>query len=149
VDRLFKVGTPMHLLEQLMGGVIGVERLVAYKLSLQNQDRPLTAEQVFSGSKTEVLKKWSNPLDIKSSLLSITCDNVFDTVVKSNTAGESFPKDFANNFMDFLEILPREVAYTLLKRLLKAELKNFKAFISDKAYEARLTAIAKAAKGIA
>ena len=80
VDRLFKVGTPTDLLEQLMIGIIGAERLVAYKLHLAKKDKVLTGRDVLDGSASanQFLTLWSNPIDIKASLLSGTCDNVFD-----------------------------------------------------------------------
>jgi hypothetical protein len=144
LNRLFEVGTPMELLEQLMLGIIGAERLVAYKLHLQTADKPLTGEQVFSGAHKELVVKWSNPIDIKSSLLSITCDNVFGVFEK---AGD-LSSEYLDNFMEFLQVIPREVSYPLLKKLLKSENKAFRTFIADKRYEDKVVAIAKDAKGI-
>jgi MoxR-like ATPase len=149
LNRLFEVGTPTELLEQLMLGIIGAERLVAYKLHLQKTDKPLTGDQVLSGAHKELVAKWSNPIDIKSSLLSITCDNIFDMFEKSAKAGNiTFSDQDLNNFMDFLQVVPREVSYPLLKKLLQADNKLFKAFITDARYEDKIVVIAKDAKGI-
>jgi hypothetical protein len=148
-SRLFKVGTPSVLLDQLLAGIIGTERLVSYKLHLQKADQPLTGEQVFSGARMADLKAWSNPVAVKSSLLSVTCDNVFDMMEAiAKNKGVADDSDMLDNFIVFLEVLPKEVAYPLLKKLMKAENKIFKAFITDVRYEKRVVAIAKDAKGI-
>jgi hypothetical protein len=145
VDRLFKANTPMNLLEQLMGGVIGMERLVAYKAHLKKSDKPFTAEEVLLGKNLEKIKFWSNPVDVKSSLLSITCDNVFDAFVTI----QNFSEQHLDNFTDFLEAVPKEVAYTLLSKLLNKDLKVFKDYTRNNRYEARIVKIVKEAKGIA
>lgn len=149
VNCLFTVNTPNHLLEQLMVGIIGAERLVTYKLHLQKTDRPLSGEQVLSGDKFSTLKEWSNPKDIKSSLLSITAGNVFTVVQERDKkdGGGALAAKEQKAFMEFLEVVPKEVSYPLLKKLLSAENKIFKAFCTDKKYESRIIVIAKEAQG--
>lgn len=144
LDRLFKVGTPIELLEQLANGIIGIERLVAYKLHLTKVDKPLSGEQVLNGEGFEHITTWSNPSDIKASLLGGTCDNVFEwlqtPVVQQYNLGLTF--------LRFLEIIPRDMSYPLMKRLLKADNKAFRTFMVDPAFEPTLVAITKEAKGI-
>lgn len=142
VDRLFKVKTPTELLEQLMIGIIGAERLIAYKLHLTKTDKALTGEEVLSGKNTKLLKKWSNPMDIKSSLLSTTCDNVFDHIK------DKVDIVLDKTFLEFLEILPKDLSYALLKRLLKEDLQVFSNFIKEPAYEKKLVVLCKEAKGL-
>jgi hypothetical protein len=148
VSKLFKVGTPPELLEQLMMGIIGPERVVAYKLHLTKTDKPLTGENILRGEHADMVAKWSNPVNIQSSLLALTCDNVFDLMEKMKGTQDTFNAREADHFMTFLEVLPREVAYPLLKKLMKSENKIFKTFIVDKKYEDRVVAIAKDAKGV-
>jgi MoxR-like ATPase len=148
VNRLFKVGTPPDLLDQLMVGIIGAERLVTYKLHLQKTDKPLSGGEVLSGAHKDKVSKWSNPIDIKSSLLSITCDNLFDMIQERAKTEDVLPDALSDNLMEFLEMLPREVSYPMLKKLLKHETKIFRAFITDKRYEGRIVIIAKDAKGL-
>ena len=148
VNRLFKVGTPMGLLEQLMIGIIGAERVVTYNLHLQKTDRPLTGEQVLDGAQKALVLKWSNPIDVKSSLLTLTCDNVFDKLAALEKTAVLPEGAQFDNLMEFLEVLPREVSYPLLKKLNKAENKIFKAFIADEKYERRVIKVAKDAKGL-
>lgn len=145
VNRLFNIGTPKDILEQLMMGIIGTERLVAYKLHLTKTDKPLTAEQVFDGSQLDLVRKWSNPIDIKASLLSITCENVLEgyKVLTKSTAAQD------KNFMEFLEALPLEYSYPLLKRFTGFESKVFKALSTQPEYKVRIIAIIKDARGAA
>ena len=148
INRLFKVETPSDLLEQLMMGIIGAERVVTYKLHLQKTDSPLTGEQVFTGQHKGLLTKWSQLNDVKSSLLSITCDNVFDILQHNAKNGVLLTDSNYLNFMEFLEVVPREVSYPLLRRLMKEDNKIFRAFCRDKRYEERLVKVAEEAKGL-
>lgn len=149
VSKLFKVGTPRDILEQLMIGIIGAERVVTYNLHLQRTDSPCTGEQVLSGSHKALISQWSKLSDVKSSLLSITCDNLFDTFENgSKNPDFTLTQNQSDNFMEFLEILPKEVAYSLLKRLMKSSNRLFSVFTKDTRYEARVVQVAKDAKGI-
>lgn len=145
LNRLFKVGTPMDLLEKMAYGIIGIERTVAYKLHLQKTDIPVSAEGVLSGTGLDLVTKWSNPEDTKASLLSATCDNVFDAMKEPLFAMSTANSE---NLLKFLEVIPKDLAYPLMKKLLKADLEAFKTFIQNPAYEARLTVVAKEAKGL-
>lgn len=147
INRLMQVGTPDNLCEQLMFGIIGVERTVAYKLHLQNKEKTLTGEEVFNGSRVSLVEQWSNPLDIKASMLSGTCDNVFATIMDKAKTTEMFTESEGDNFMKFLEVLPRDISYPLLKKLMKEETKIFKNFLRNIKYEDRLITIANDAKG--
>lgn len=141
LNRLFRVNTPKDLLEKLAAGIIGIERVVAYEAHLKSQDMPLTALEVFNGAKLDVVKKWSDPKDIKASLLSKTCDNVYETF-------GTITNSCLENLMVFLETIPKDLSYPLLKKLLNDRKPIFLDFIKSDLYKERLTAIAKEAKGI-
>lgn len=145
LNRLFKVGTPMELLEKLAQGIIGIERLVAYKLHLTRTDAPLTGEDVLVGKGMDLVTKWSQPTDVKSSLLSKTCDSVHD-IFKNKVV--YLTETEAMNFLVFLETIPRDVSYPLLKRLLTMAQPAFLSFIRDDKYKDRLSVVAKEAKGL-
>jgi len=144
INRLFSVNTPMNLLEQLMAGIIGVERLVAYNLHLTRSDKPLSWEQVVNGNKLGVIREWSNPKDIKSSLLSVTCNNIVDAFKNIKELTETQ----ADNLTVFLETAPREVSYVLITKLLNSNYNVFKSYTSSPIYESRIMIIAKEAKGM-
>lgn len=147
VNRLFKVNTPPALLRQLMAGIIGVERMVAYEAHLKNMDKPLTGEEVLnlSAAHLEKLKVWSDGRDVKASLVSATCDNVYSAVTEP-TMRVDFTEAEAENFTVFLDTLPRESSYALMKKLLKAEVPAFIKYIRDPKFEPKLIEIAKASK---
>lgn len=150
VNKLFKVGTPKELLEQLMIGIIGAERVVVYNLHLQKTEKPLKGDEVLSGVHKDLISKWSNLSDVKSSLLSITCDNVLETLelkAKQETPSDDLYAGF-DNLVDFLEIIPREVSYAFLKKFMHSGNKFFKIMCGSEKYEARLESLLKDAKGI-
>lgn len=152
INRLFKVGTPASLLDQLMTGIIGMERCMAYKLHLTQVAKPLTGAQVLSGEGLDIVKEWSNPIDIKSSYLSITCDNLFDTIktggTLTNSVSPAFTEAEGANLLKFLETLPRELSYTLMMRFMKSDLPQWKDFVKKPEYQEPLVAISKEARGI-
>jgi hypothetical protein len=151
LDRLFKIGTPKELLEQLMAGIIGIERLVSYKHHITTTDAPLTGEQVLEGEKSsqDLAAKWSDPKDIKSSMLSITCDNVFDTLQEYEKKKTTPTEAQLDNFMQFLQTLPKEVFYTLSLKLMKAENKIYiPGMAANPRYSGALEVLARDAKGI-
>lgn len=128
LDKLFKVGTPRDLLEKLAAGIIGIERLVAYKAYLSREISPLTPEQVLDGSGLKQAKEWSNPLDIKSALISTTCDNLFEYLKSSGLEyirNEKNNTSNADGFVAFVEVLPKDISYAFLRRLLAADNKLF------------------------
>lgn len=143
LNRLFKINTPMDIIEKLAVGIIGIERLVAYKHHLTRTDSPLCGLEVLNGVKIELVKKWSNASDVKSSLLSKTCDNVYAEILKV----KELEVTHAANFMDFIEVLPKDVAYSLLRNLLTSSAPSFMSFIRNDLYKDRLEKIANEAKG--
>ena len=147
VNRLFKVETPPELLDQLMTGIIGAERLVAYKLHLTKTEKPLSASQVLSGEHLETVRQWSNPLDVKSSLLSITCDNVYDYFLILDGKKQDLTETESEVLINFLEALPKDICYALFSKMIKQSGPVFKTFTKSK-YEPRLVAIVKEAKGL-
>lgn len=147
LNRLFKVGTPENLLEKLSYGIIGVERAVAYKLHVNSSSRPLTALEVVGGVKMDIVKTWSDSSDTKVSLLSGTCDNLVDFFTANSDVSVLLDSNL-ECLTAFLEILPRDLSYKVLKQLHKLENPIFKAYCRNTAFEGRLTAIIKDAKGI-
>lgn len=147
VNRLFKVNTPANLRKQLMHGIIGVERTIAYEQHVANSDKILTGEEVLEGTKSNLLEQWSNPKDIKASMLAGTCDNILDKIVEMSNTVEQFTLSEGDNLLKFLEVLPRDISYQLFVKLLKKDVVLFKNFARNDRYEKRLIEIAKEAKG--
>lgn len=146
LSRLFKLETPPDLLSQLASGIIGAERWVAYKQHLQKSDKPLTGKEVLSGEHKDKIKAWSDPTNVKSSLLSITSDNLYETLcsfTNLNMDGVA-----SGNLLEFLQIIPKEVVYPLFVKFMEKDVKIFIDFTEDKRYKKKVTDIVKAAKGI-
>lgn len=142
-DRLFQVETPPHLMEQLMTGIVGTERMVAYKLHCKAVDRPLTGTQILAGEGLDLIKKWSDPKDTKSSYVTTTADNVVSAILETGLKEAQYEA-----FVAFLNAVPKETFYTLMRKLLDTQNESYMKFIKDDKYNESLTVIAKEARGI-
>ena len=148
VNRLFKAGTPPNLLEQLMFGIIGAERTVAYKLHLKTTSRPLTGAEIIAGNGAELATKWANPEDVASSMLSLSCDNLLEELRARDAAKIALTDSEAKNIVDFLKILPPDMMYAGLSKIVKAELFIFAKIVEDNNnYSAELIGILRRYKG--
>lgn len=152
LDRLYKVNTPQHLLSQLMAGIIGIERTVAFQEHLKKTEKPLSGEEILAGS--ERLPDMLKVGDIKSSMISISCDNLIDLIkLKENEADESkrenvFSEDDIKNIGKFLLEIPKENAYIFLCKAIKDfNLISLRPLYKDKTFGPALVEIKKAAKG--
>jgi hypothetical protein len=116
LDNLRKTGIPSNLYEQLMHGIIGIERTVAYLQYLKEQDKPLTANEVLSGAKLDLVKKWSNVEDVLASNLNLTRENLKEEFVNREATDRLLPgKGEKENLLEFLKILPKDIAFSLFK----------------------------------
>jgi hypothetical protein len=147
LDKLFKLKTPRHLLEQLMHGIIGLERTVAYLQYLNEQDKPLTAKEILSGKKLDLIKKWSNPTDIVASCLNLSCDALKEEVTQRNADNKNFTAKEKENLMDFIREIPKDISFPFF--LSQAPIGTnpaLKDFTLDSKYEKELTDILRAAR---
>lgn len=145
LNRLFTLKTPQHILEQLMYGIIGVERTVAYLQFLKETDKPLTALEVLNGVKFDLVLKWSDPKDVVASLLNLTCDNVKDWLVELTMI--SLPDQSKVNLMNFLATIPKDISYPLIANLVKLKIPCFRDFYLDPLYEVTMSNLVKEARG--
>jgi AAA domain (dynein-related subfamily) len=147
LNKLFDVKTPYYLIEQLMIGIIGLERTVAYQQFLKDSDKPLTAEEVLTGQKRHLIEKWSNPKDISGSLLNLTCENVMEFVKNRSKNEVLLPVDEKNHLMSFIELVPKDIAFPLIEKIVRLRTKLCLDFFSDPSYETRLQEIIRIARG--
>lgn len=146
LDKLIAVDTPTALWEQLAAGIIGLERLVAYKQFLVSTEAPLSGNAVLVDGHLTPIKQWSNPTDIKSSLLSITCDNVSDVLKGIKTP--KYDDVTAENLTAFIETLPLELAFAFLRKIADQFLPPFIEYTNlGSPYYARITKIVESATG--
>lgn len=147
LDRLFKLKTPTLILEQLMPGIIGLERTVAYQLHCKKQESALTSLQIFKGEGFERLAAWSEPGDIKASLLNASSDNLVEAITAHDKAGTKLTEEEQENMVRFLETMPKDIAYVTMTKLI---IVNY--FLTIAAHgsklEPRVVKIARIAKGL-
>lgn len=148
LSRLFSLKTPVHLLEQLMMGIIGIERTVAFKQYLVQVDKPLTGEEVLTAANMPIVKKWSNPQNIMSSFLNLTCDNLKETLDNLDKAGQKLNAVEQANLMSFLEAIPKDIAYPVIKGLVNNRNKLFIDFYDSATYVDKVLDLVKTAKGM-
>lgn len=146
LDKLFKLNTPTEILYQLMYGIIGLERTVAFQEYLKSQDKPLSFQQILEGKK-DLLKKWSNPDEVSGSFLSISCDNLLAGVKDMDEKKEVLNNKQKKILFDFFFIVPKDIAYKTLKSLIELNSALFKDFYTTKDYQDKLLDLVKDAKG--
>lgn len=112
LGKLFAVKTPQHLLQQLMYGIIGKERTVAYLEHLKNSERPIDALELLNNKKSlKTIKKWSEG-DVKTPLLTITFENVgshFKLI--DDGKAEKLEREQFINLLNALKAAPKDISY--------------------------------------
>lgn len=146
LNKLIALNTPAHLMQDLMIGIIGLERTVAYGEFLKSQDKPMTGEEVLKGN-FKLVEKWSNPENINGSLLSITCENVLAHLKGLDEAKTMLADKEKKNLVKFFLIVPKDVSYKSIKELAINESAVFKDLCKTKDYEKQLLEIIRIAKG--
>jgi MoxR-like ATPase len=149
VSNLMKLGVPSHLLDQLMTGIIGIERTVAYNRYLKSQDKVLTAKEVLKGNKLETVVKWSNPENVQASFLNVTCDNIKEYFQKLDTDKKVLKDEEKINLLEFLKTIPKDISYAFIDVTGKLRLDSFIEFQSDKVVEDGICELYASAKAIA
>lgn len=142
-SKLFQVGTPMRLLEQLAAGVVGLEVVVAYQRFLRDSDKPLAADEVFKGVKLGLIEKWSNPENVAASFLNLTCTNLKEAFRELDKTGTKLETSQKKNFVDFLVKIPKDIAFTLMRGLADDRNKTFIELGQEPAYEDLLVDISR------
>lgn len=122
LDKLFKIGTPESVVKNLMPGIIGLERTVAYELYLKETDKPLTAKEVLIEGRFDKIREWSQEGNVMSSYLNITRDNVKSYLSQDIVLSEVEQL----NFVKFLQECPIDISYSCLHDLLKAQTESLK-----------------------
>lgn len=144
LNELIQAGTPSNLLDQLMLGIIGAERLVSYKEYLKNTTHPLSAEDVVKGVGFDKLSLWSNPNDIKASLINVTCDNVHSWILTQN----DFTTETINNLIKFFQTIPKDIMFAAISKLYTKSPKSFSILRKYREFEEKITVLLKVSKNI-
>jgi AAA domain (dynein-related subfamily) len=147
LNRLFAIRTPSNLLEQLMFGIIGLERTVAYQQYLKESDKPLTGIEILCNSKWTLVEKWCAPENVAASFLNLSCDNLIEEITKLNTLSQNLNKTEKSNLMTFLSTIPKDISFPLIKKLVQNGNSVFKDFYMDPLYEVQMQDLVKSARG--
>lgn len=147
LDRLFKLDTPKHLLEQLMHGIIGVERTVAYLTYLQKADKPLKGKAILDPKNRSLLEKWSDPSNVMSSLLNLTMENLEKHILKETEKSDKLSDIDKVNLLGILELIPLDISFPFISNMVKNDNILFREFSSDPLYEEKIVNICLVAKG--
>ncbi len=146
LDRLFKLDTPWNLLEQLMHGIIGIERTVAYINYLKEVDKPLTAAEVLNPKTAKTLEKWSNPENVVSSLLNLTMENLQKWMLEI-PAETILTRKEKINLMRVFDTVPKDISYPVINALGMADTPAFRDFSVDPLYEEKIVDLILQVKG--
>lgn len=147
LNKLIDLKTPEDILEQLMAGIIGLERTVAYKQFLKNQDKPLTGVEVLSGKGKKLLKKWCESDSVTASLVNLTCENVVATMKQYDESKQVLDDKEKSNLYDFFMVVPKDIAFKSFLDLQAADSASFRDFYTHKDYENKLIELVKSIRG--
>jgi hypothetical protein len=118
LDKVASVGTPKHLLDQLMTGIVGTTRTVAYHAFLAKSDKPLPGADVLAGIGIDRVTRWSNPDNVMASVLNLTCENVEKEIITREAAGTTVFTDAEKAaLMAFISVVPKDIIYKMMKSL--------------------------------
>lgn len=148
MNRLYAIKTPEAIRTQLMYGILGLERAVAFEGHLNSDLVPLTGVEILLGQKTNKVKDWCNPKDIKSSLLTITCDNLLDEISKREDIKTYLIDAELTLVCQFIFTLPQDLAFALVSKLHKAKTTALEHMTQNQEYSVPLIRLLKEAKGI-
>lgn len=132
VDRLYKLNPPSHVLRELINGLVGVTASTAFFKSLNDADKPLTAEDVlFDYPKIQKkIKKYSDDkTGGRQDLLKFTNDSLLDYFKESK---KPLTKEATANFVSYLKDIPKDLLFSLLHESFLINESTREAIRSDK-----------------
>jgi hypothetical protein len=135
LDSLLKTGVPDHLVEQLMFGIIGLERTIAYQNYLKETEQPLSGDEVLRGEKKDLLSKWSTLDNLQASYLNLTTENLLITLGDREQTHNYLNGKEKENFMYFLTTVPKDISWPLFKSCVDKQYKIFKDFYETREYK--------------
>ena len=148
LDKLFKVNTPKHLLEDLMPGIIGLERTVAYMHYLRSVDKPLEGSAILDQKNRHIVEKWSNAENVMTSLLNLTMDNLKTYLTERDAKKDAFTTQEKENLMWLFTVVPKDVSYPVIRNLVETNNGIFKDFFMDARYAKPLVNLVRTAMGM-
>lgn len=145
--RLVQTNPPDNLLEQMMFGIIGIERTVAFNKYLKKTEKPISGKEVLAGEKFDRIKSWGNPGNIMASLITITCDNLLEEIKLRDSKNKVLNEKEQHCLFEFINILPRENGYALMRKFFKNKSNIFMMFSDNSKYTNELVDYVNRARG--
>lgn len=145
MQKLFNVNTPNNLVMQLMQGILGLERTVAYQKHIESAEKPLTGEEILNNTWLTKLNNWISASDIKASFITSSTDNLRDSLIKR--ADQLLTDNEKESLMTYLNTIPKEIMYVFTKENMSKENPCFSDFIANKEYQSKLANLVLEARG--
>lgn len=117
VDRLMKVKTPVHLLRELVSGLVGTTAATAFIKSLSDTDKPITGKDIienYSKFESKIKKYSDSKTGGRQDMLKYTCDSLLEAVQEMK---KKPTKEQASNISEFLKQIPKDLAFSLCQNL--------------------------------
>jgi hypothetical protein len=120
VDRLIKLEMPQDLLREVIIGLVGTAAGSAFIKALNEDDQPITAEDILKDfKKTEKkIKQYSNAkTGGRMDMLKFTCDSILEMAQTRTKTNNALSKEEEQNLADFLVIIPKDLAFDLCRSI--------------------------------
>lgn len=117
IDKLVKVGTPDDILQELLKGGVGITISTAFFKYLENDDKPLSPEDVlndYKKNKNKIQKFMDNKEGVRADILKVTLENVFAYLKKLGEDNKTVSKKQGENLIDYLLDIPSDLTYSFL-----------------------------------
>jgi MoxR-like ATPase len=117
ISKLMEINTPIHLLQELAVGIVGSAATAAFLTSLNDQNKPFTAEEILNDYPKlidKLDKLIHNKKGGRQDILNYTADNLigyFEGKTPTLTAEQ------VANVLSFIKALPREIAYRFCREI--------------------------------
>lgn len=129
--RLLKTGLDADLVNEGVGGLIGMVNVMAFTTWMQeNETKPFTAKEIFADFTKieERLAKYSDPTAGRHDILSASCENAFNEI---ETNYKKLKPKQMDNFFPFLAKLPKDLAVSLVKRVIESKTDGVNTWATD------------------
>jgi hypothetical protein len=117
INRLRKIETPVEILKELCFGIVGTAATTAFVQSLNNSDKPFTAEDIlnnFGKIKSKIKKYSDHKTGGRGDLIKHSADNLLKHL--QNTK-EKVSKEEAKNALSFVKSVPMDIGFDLARNL--------------------------------
>lgn len=120
VNRLIDVGTPPHILQELLFGIVGSVEGIKFMNSLKDGDKPLTGEMIVKEFPKYVDKMREHSEAAtggRGDIIFNTCNSLLSYSTDRQELKKKYEPEEIRNIQDFLITIPVEHSFNLCKKL--------------------------------